>query len=387
MKVGLVLTQPPTYSETFFLSKIKGLQQKGIDVILFVQKQPSSFTLCLVKVAPPVYKRNIFLQSFFFLIVFIKLIPYIKRVLTFIKLERKSNRSSLQIMKNIYNNAHFLSADLDWLHFGFTTLAVQSENVARSLNAKMAISLRGFDIDIYPLKKPKDYELIWRRVDKVHSISKYLIRKAHHLGLPKVTDYQIITPAIDIADFTIKEKTYNSPIELLTVARLHWIKGLIPTLEALAILKSYGRMFNYTIIGDGQEYGPIVFAIHQLGLKDQVTLTGKLAHDKIVQYYQKANIYIQYSESEGFCNAVLEAQAMGLLCIVSDGGGLIENVLHNETGWIVEKRNPDALAKCIEEVINLPFDRKDMITKNAINRVEDQLSIISQQEQFFKFYE
>ncbi|MBK7870836.1 MAG: glycosyltransferase family 4 protein [Saprospiraceae bacterium] len=56
-------------------------------------------------------------------------------------------------------------------------------------------------------------------------------------------------------------------------------------------------------------------------------------------YYEKADIYLQYSIQEGFCNAVLEAQAMGLLCIVSDAEGLPENILHGQTGWVVPKGN------------------------------------------------
>ena len=61
-------------------------------------------------------------------------------------------------------------------------------------------------------------------------------------------------------------------------------------------------------------------------------------HDDIVKFYKKADIYIQYSIEEGFCNAVLEAQSMGVLTIVSDASGLIENVVDGKTGWVVPKR-------------------------------------------------
>jgi colanic acid/amylovoran biosynthesis glycosyltransferase len=35
-KIGIVLSSTPGYSETFFKSKIKGLQESGYDVTLFV---------------------------------------------------------------------------------------------------------------------------------------------------------------------------------------------------------------------------------------------------------------------------------------------------------------------------------------------------------------
>ena len=40
-----------------------------------------------------------------------------------------------------------------------------------------------------------------------------------------------------------------------------------------------------------------------------------------------SDLYIQYSFSEGFCNAVLEAQSKGVLSIVSNAGALSENII------------------------------------------------------------
>ena len=52
-KIGLVLPNVPAYSETFFTSKIKGLQKNGFEVILFVGGKPSnSFVLTKVVTAP-----------------------------------------------------------------------------------------------------------------------------------------------------------------------------------------------------------------------------------------------------------------------------------------------------------------------------------------------
>ena len=47
---------------------------------------------------------------------------------------------------------------------------------------------------------------------------------------------------------------------------------------------------------------------------------------------------------EGFCNAVIEAQAMELPVVTSDAGGLPENVEDGVTGFVVPRRNPAALA-------------------------------------------
>ncbi|PWI31514.1 glycosyltransferase [Flavobacteriaceae bacterium LYZ1037] len=384
--IGLVLSQPPAYSETFFNAKIKGLQEIGFQVVLLVQSNPDNYELCKVKVgynwsSYPVKRLAACIK------VAIRILLNPSRIRRFVKLERQAKRSWTQIFKNTFTNSHMFSEHLDWLHFGFATLALQSEHVAKAIGSKMAVSLRGFDIDVYPLKHPDCYKLLWSQVDKVHAISNYLLQSAYQLGLSKETDVQIITPAIDIEKFKMKpEKIASIETKLLTVARLHWMKGLTETLEALAILKQEGVRFNYTIIGAGDLYESLCFTIHQLDLTDSVFLAGKKSQGEVIQELTNTDIYIQYSQSEGFCNAVLEAQAVGAICIVSDGGGLPENIIHQETGWIVPKRQPKALADILLYVLQIPSQEKLKIMDLARGRVAKDFSIEYQKNQFVEFY-
>ncbi|MEH6535809.1 MAG: glycosyltransferase family 4 protein [Psychroserpens sp.] len=387
MKVGIVLSVAPSYSETFFISKIKGLMNSGFEVILFVQKNESKFSVCQVVEAPKVSANNFvwqFLKVCYILIVF--LIRFPKRFLKFVKLEREINRPWVQIVKNLYNNHHLLKSHLDWVHFGFTTLAIQTEHVPKTIGAKMAVSFRGYDLVLSP-REDEDYYLnVWKNVDQVHSISNYLLQLAYKLKLPQNTPHKIIRPAID--HFRFKNETVKSfeKIQFLTVARLHWIKGLKDTLEALHIIKNNGIKFKYTIIGDGPERNELEALIKKLELSKYIKLVGKKSHSDVIKYFNDSNYYLQYSESEGFCNAVLEAQAMGLLCIVSNGGALPENVLNESTGWIVPRKQPETLAKTISKVLNLPKETKEVVSLNAQLRVCNEFNLLAQQEQFKFFY-
>ena len=389
MKIGIVLSNSPAYSETFFTSKIRGLQQSGFNVTLFVQKSNPEFILCNVVVAPKVFKRNRLLQ--FFKLVFVLFYFFIRfpnRLIKYITLEREAQRSWIQIIKNIYNNFHLLTFDMDWLHFGFATMAIQSEHVAKTIGAKMAVSLRGFDIDVYPEHHPNCYKLLWKQVDKVHSISDYLLNEAYRLGLSSETPFGIITPAIDVSQFTRDQYIFSkNTIKIVTVARLHQIKDLTFAIDAMAILKSHDIDFEYHIIGDGPEHDALQAQIEKLELDDRVSLIGKVDHHDVVELLKKADIYVQYSASEGFCNAVLEAQSIGLLCVVSDGGGLPENVLHKATGWVVPKKNPELLVQAIMNIILLPYDEKAKISGAAQDRVKNEFNLNKQQELFKAFYE
>ncbi|WP_274475874.1 glycosyltransferase family 4 protein [Mangrovimonas aestuarii] len=381
-----MLSTPPAYSETFFNNKIKGLQKSGIDIYLFVQNNPNNYRLCPVIVAPTVPK-GIIQRGFNSMVILLGMLPYFKRVIRFVKLEKKINRSLAQISKNIYNNDHLLKADLDWVHFGFATMALQSENVAQAIGAKMGVSCRGFDLDVYPLKNPNCYNDLWDKVDKLHPISQYMFSKACQLGYPNNKPYQIITPAVDKEGRNNMCKVSSDILQFLTVARLHWIKGLEETLEALARVKESGVNFQYKIIGSGELIQPLRFAVHQLGLTNYVDLVGKLSHERTIEHLNCSDIYIQYSHSEGFCNAVLEAQAAGCLCVVSNGGALSENVLEGKTGWVVPKRNPKLLADKILEILKMPESQKNKIRENAYIRVREKFNLEKQRLEFLEFYE
>lgn len=388
MHIALILSQPPGYSETFFKSKIKGLQHAGHQVSLFVYKDDPRFIDCKVLPMPKVYANPI-RQFIATLGVVFGLLPYLKRVIRYVKLELKAERELKQIFKYIYINATILKSDAEWLHFGFATLALQSEHVAKAIDAKMAVSLRGFDIAIYPLKHSGCYDRLWQLVDKVHTISDDLLLCAYDQGLSRNMAVDKITPAISMELFNTGAANKNfktKPIKILTVGRLFWKKGVIDMLEALSILKKEKIDFEYQIIGEGEQKEEILFAIYQLGLQNEVSLLGVKTPKEVKELMEISHVYMQYSHSEGFCNSVLEAQAMGLLCIVSDAEGLSENIIDGETGWVVPKRQPRLLAKTLESVIELDDVIKNQFSERAKARVKQEFTLEQQQAKFVAFY-
>ncbi|MNQ26952.1 Alpha-D-kanosaminyltransferase [compost metagenome] len=388
MRIGLVLPAVPGYSETFFVNKIKGLQSHGHEVVLFVNgaNTQKTFENATVIAASQLSGNPMLLlqigYSFLRLLLF-----HFKTVLTFYRLERKDQSSVFSILKRIVSNIHLLSATLDWIHFGFGTMALEKENVAQAIGARMAVSFRGFDIAIYPLKNPNCYHKLWKKVDKVHVISDDIAGLVYKNGLQNREKVFKICPAISTNYFSnVNQIHNNSVVQILTIARLHWKKGLEYTLEALALLKQKGIPFQYTIVGDGPEKERLQFAAHQLGLTDDIIFTGKLSPDEVKIALEQSDLYLQYSIQEGFCNAVLEAQAMGKLCIVSDAEGLAENVVDGLTGFVVPKRNPVSLYEKIVEVVKLSDKEKDNTKAKAIARINREFTLVKQQKEFLAFY-
>jgi colanic acid/amylovoran biosynthesis glycosyltransferase len=388
IKIGLVLPSAPGYSETFFRSKINGLQENGATVTVFVANATKSKEglSCKIVYAPKLNGSKLF-TSFTSFRTLLSAFAFNYAVsVRFVAMERKDGSSLNEGLKKLIINDFILRHKLDWLHFGFGTMALRRENVAQAIDAKMAVSFRGFDIGVYPLKHPNCYKKLFQKVDKIHVISNDISELLQKQGLENTEIITKITPAIDSLFFKNVHVRENPIINLLTVARLHWKKGIEYTLEALSILDKKEINFHYTVIGDGPERERLVFAAYQLGLEKKVTFVGQLAPDYVKAHLEKSSIYLQYSIQEGFCNAVLEAQAMGLLCIVSDAEGLSENILDDQTGWVVPKRNPQLFAKKIMEVVLLSKEQKTKISTNAVHRVKAAFNIEKQTQEFVDFY-
>ena len=387
MRIGLVLIKTPSFSEQFLVSKIKILKQEGHKVILFAHRH-NNFNECEVVEMPKV-SNYFFLQIIkmtlaYFTIIIQKPIT----VINFLRFEKLDGKSFRERWENLYLGSKILRRNLDWLHFCFATTTFRKENIAKSINAKMGVSLRGYDINIYPLKNQNCYSVLWKKIDKVHSISHSLLEKAKIYGLDSSIKQKVIFPAVNTNRFKNKKQrvSFNNKktIEILTVARLHWIKGLEYTIEAMGKLESVN--FNYTIIGSGVEYERLMLVINQLNLKDKVKLVGYVPNKDIFPFYEKADLYVQYSLEEGFCNAVLEAQSMGVLSVVSNAFGLSENVVDGKTGWIVPKREPALLASKIESIVSMDNKKINLIRSNAIDRVKNKFDLSRQKKHLNSFF-
>ena len=391
MKIGIVLEKTPSYSETFFLSKLKGLAKAGNKMILFVNKRQNDFNVDGIKVvtAYPVNRMNPFvIVCSVVWVLFRLIITTPAQLVNFVRLEREGGAKWIDCIQKIYLSGHILSYQVDWLHFGFISSGVKKENVARAIGARMAVSIRGFDIGIYPLKHPGCYSLIWDRVDALHYLSDDLLFLAEQNGLKETTTRMKIAPAIEAEKFSVNRSFANNKdtIKIVSVGRLSWKKGYEYAINAVALIKRMGYKVHLTIIGSGSEEERLKYAAFQQNIQNEVRFAGRLSHGAIINNLAEADIYIQPSVQEGFCNATLEAQASGLLCVVSDAEGLSENVIHGHTGWVVPRRNSYALAHKIIEVFQMSSKDKEAISKRAKERVNKEFCLKDQILKFEKFY-
>jgi len=164
-------------------------------------------------------------------------------------------------------------------------------------------------------------------------------------------EHVLIPPAIDVAFFDPGDRaaarvvgTADRPLRILSVGRLEWKKGYEDALEAIRRLRDAGISVEYRIVGEGSYREAIAYARHEMGLEESVCFLGPLPPANIKREMLWADVFLHAAVSEGFCNAVIEAQAMKLPVVCTDADGLPENVSDGETGFVVPRRNPEALA-------------------------------------------
>ena len=87
---------------------------------------------------------------------------------------------------------------------------------------------------------------------------------------------------------------------------------------------------------------------------------------------------------EGFSNAIGEAMACGVPCVVTDIGD--SGFIIGDTGLLVPPRNPQALADAISRLIVAGADRRQQLGAAARLKVEKEFSLASITCRFAELY-
>lgn len=294
-------------------------------------------------------------------------------------------RARLGGMRDLYLDAEILAARPEIVHFEFGATALGRMHLKERLGCKVVVSFRGYDLNFAGLDDPYFYDEVWEKADGIHCLGEDLWKRAQRRGCPAEKLHALIPPAIDAEFFQRLEPrsfervgTKERPLRLLSVGRLEWKKGYEFALEAAQRVRAAGVEIDYRIVGDGSYYEAVVFARHQLGLSDVVTLCGAMDREGVRREMERADVFVHGAVSEGFCNAVLEAQAMELPVVCSDAGGLPENVAHGETGFVTRRRHSKEMAERILELARDAELRRRMGEAGRervvrLFRVEDQI--------------
>jgi colanic acid/amylovoran biosynthesis glycosyltransferase len=240
----------------------------------------------------------------------------------------------------------------DLVHFEFGHLIRGRAGSLSLARSRVVASLRGNDINALGLDDAAYYDELWETIDGLHVLAEPLVDRAVERGCPPALPHVIIPPAVDTAFFQARGRrretvgTAERPLRILSVGRLHWMKGYATSMHAVALLRERGVSCEYRIVG-APDYGEglteVLFSIQDHGLHEVVELLGAGSQERVKEQLEWADVFLHGAVSEGFCNAALEAQAMAVPVVCTEA--LAGNVLDEKTGLVAPCRDPSGLAE------------------------------------------
>lgn len=371
-KVGYVLSQFPSYDETFIMREMSAVANNNIDITIFSLKQcrdkiRHDEALPLIEktiYAPPLWHPEFWLSHlitfitqpfsylwcmFYFLFMAISkpmvCLKYFAVFLLTIPLARKAKKSNINFFHGHWATYPTASA---WM-------------LARLTKGKFSFTGHAHDIyvdttGLADKMNNAEFILTCTANNKV-----YLLEQCPEINPDKIV---ISYHGLDTTKYKPVEKN-NDRFEIVSVGTLYECKGYPDLLTAGKILLEKGKQFRITIVGGGPEETNLKNIIKSLGLENHVEMTGYVTQDKMPEFYQRADVFALPVILEihwGIPNVCVEAYACGIPVIISPLPSMVEIIDGNDTGFIIPEKSPDILADKLCWMIDNPDKLKEMGT-------------------------
>lgn len=132
------------------------------------------------------------------------------------------------------------------------------------------------------------------------------------------------------------------------VGRLEPIKDLDVLLHTVKLLVEESHPIKVRVMGKGSLHGELQEKAKLLGIEEYVSFPGFVP--SVVDELRRAKCFILTSRSEGLSLALIEAMLAGAVPVVSNVGDLGDLVKHDETGYLVDSREPAEFAGYLKQL-------------------------------------
>ncbi|SRR5690554_314645 len=155
----------------------------------------------------------------------------------------------------------------------------------------------------------------------------------------------------------------NKPFRILFFSNLIEEKGVFVLVEACAILRDKGYIFQCDFVGGEGDVSAdqLIMLVKEKGLTDQVKYLGKRYGKLKEMSFEQADVFTLPSRYDCFPLAVLEAMQHSLPVITAHEGGMPDMVDEGSTGFLISRYDDAAaLAEKLEYLLTNPSLRKQM---------------------------
>jgi glycosyltransferase involved in cell wall biosynthesis len=188
---------------------------------------------------------------------------------------------------------------------------------------------------------------------------------AEHYGLDRPTVLPItvsLVPERELADEP-EVRDLSGKVRLLTIGRIDVEKNPLLVVDVLAELeRRHPDRFSLTWIGRGPLEDEVRARAESLGVADRLTLRGYVPFGpELLNLYRDADLFVHVSWTEGVPQVLVEALACGTPIVATAVGGVPTALDHGNAGLLVPPGDAVALADAIENLIDDPELRRQLV--------------------------
>ena len=110
--------------------------------------------------------------------------------------------------------------------------------------------------------------------------------------------------------------------KLISVGRLFYRKGIDLLVDVIPKVIEEHPDIEWNIVGDGPKKYLLEYVVKKYNLEKNVKILGRVEHHLVQDLLESSNIYVNASLTESFGIAVLEAAALGLICVTTNVGAV-----------------------------------------------------------------
>lgn len=165
------------------------------------------------------------------------------------------------------------------------------------------------------------------------------------IGLYCNRNVSVIPNVIEVNKFYLPEKQKRETLNIGILGGMgNYRKGLDILIKSVSYLKDMDLLVH--IGGDGIFLEKFKLLAKESGVYEKCKFYGEILTEDISNFYSRLDLFVLASRDETFGVVVVEAMASGLPVIATDCGGPKE-IITKDTGLLVEKENPEELARAI----------------------------------------
>ncbi len=182
------------------------------------------------------------------------------------------------------------------------------------------------------------------------------------------TIYNNIPGHISILTAPRNPKTPEDCITVGVVSRLEHIKGMDFVVPAFAKAEAGNPHLRLLIVGDGSQRMLMERQARELNLENKVEFVGRQPQAALQEYYDRIDILLMPSRSEGFGLTAIEGMARGCVPVVANIGGLPE-VVTPGSGLLHQSDSIDDISS---KIISLAQNEIELmsLSSGAISRAQ-----------------